>query len=101
MAGDQAVVVEPQQLDHVADVVLGLDSARAVAWLAGEDRVVVDAVLLEETGPDLLGEGEVGGVVAVEVTDLAPAELEGELAPAAGAGARRDARPRTTRMGRL
>ena len=37
------------------------------------------APLLEQAGPDLLWEAEVGHVVAVQVTDLAAANLEGEL----------------------
>ena len=42
VARDDPVVVEAQQLDHVADVVLVLDPARPEARLAGEDRVVLD-----------------------------------------------------------
>jgi hypothetical protein len=42
--------------------------------------------LLPQLGPDLLREDEVGGVVAVQVADLAPADREGELAARAGAG---------------
>jgi hypothetical protein len=38
VAGHHAVVVEPQQLDHVADVGLILDSARGRPRLSGEDR---------------------------------------------------------------
>jgi hypothetical protein len=38
--------------------------------------VVVDAPLLEQLGPDLLRKAEVEGVVAVQVADLAPADLE-------------------------
>ena len=52
---------------------------------------------VEELVPDALGEPEVGGVVAVQVADLAPADLERELA--AAAGARRDARPRRDLLG--
>jgi hypothetical protein len=50
-----------------------------------------DSPLRLEGGPDLLREGKVGGVVAVQVTDLPPAELEGELS--ASARACLDARP--------
>ncbi|MEK6252565.1 MAG: hypothetical protein AABM43_11595 [Actinomycetota bacterium] len=42
--------------------------------------------LLEQVAPDLLREGEVGSVVAVQETDLPAADFEGELAAAAGAG---------------
>src|SRR5690349_14561222 len=40
----------------------------------------------EEIGPDVLREREVRGVVAVKVADLAPPDLEGEFAAAAGPG---------------
>ena len=96
VAGDDPVVVQPQQLDHVADVRVALDPARAEAGPAGEDRVVVDPLLLEELGPHLLREAEVGDVVAVQVADLAAADGEGELA--AAADARVDARPRGTSL---
>ena len=48
VAGHDPVVVEPHQLDHVADVFLVLDPARPVAGLAGEDGVVVDPALIEQ-----------------------------------------------------
>ena len=48
---------------------------------------------VEQLRPDVLREREVGGVVAVQVADLAAADLEGELAAAAGSGL--DARPRS------
>ncbi len=83
MALDRAVVVEPQQRDHVADVVLGLDSARGVARLAGEDGVVVDPAVFVELIPNGLRKAGVQDMVAVQVADCAPAELEGELAPRA------------------
>ena len=38
VAGDDAVVVEPQKVDHVADIGLVLDPARRRPYLAGEDR---------------------------------------------------------------
>ena len=83
MARDDAVVVEPQQRDHVEDVCVGLDPARSVARLAGKDRVVVDPVLVE-VDPDLLGEAEVGDMIAVQVAELAPSELERVLPRAPG-----------------
>ena len=73
MAGDHAVVVQAHQLDHVVDVVLVLDPPRRVARLAREDRVVVDAALLEQLRPDRLWEAAVEGVVAVQVAELPPA----------------------------
>ena len=42
--------------------------------------MVVDPPLLEQVGPDVLGEAEVGDAVAVQVAELAFAELERELA---------------------
>ena len=90
-AGDGAVVVEAQQRDHVGDVVLGLDLARGVARLAGEDRVVVDPAGLVELVPDRLREAEVQHAVAVQMADLAAADRERELAARADAGL--DARP--------
>ena len=83
-AGHHPVVVESQQPDHVANVGLILDSARGRARLIGEDGVVHHPTLLDEVGPDLLREGEVSRVVAVQVTDLLAADFEGELAAAAG-----------------
>ena len=80
---DDAVVVHPDHRDHVADVVVVLDPARGMAGLAREDRVVVDPALVVEALPHVLRERQVGGVVAVEVADLARPDLEGELAAAA------------------
>jgi Asp-tRNA(Asn)/Glu-tRNA(Gln) amidotransferase A subunit family amidase len=71
-----AVVVEPQQLDHVADVLLGGDPPRAPGDLVGERRVRPDPALCLQLRADLLGEAEVGGPVAVQVADLAAAEAE-------------------------
>src|SRR3954454_11707087 len=92
MAVGNAVVVEPHQRDDVFDVGLVLDPARPRPLLAGEHRVIDDSTLLLEGRPRLLLEEEVGGVVAVQVTDLPPTDLEGELAAAARASL--DARPR-------
>jgi hypothetical protein len=88
---DGSLVVEPQELDDVADVGVVLDPARRRPLRAGEDRVRRDAALLFQLTPDLFGEPEVGGVVAVQVTDLAGADSEGELA--APPGSRLHARP--------
>jgi hypothetical protein len=76
-----------------------LSIRRGEAGLAGEDRVVVDAPLLEQLGPDGLGEPEVEGVVTVQVAELALAEGEGELA--AAAGPRLHARPGGDLLGDL
>ena len=53
---------------------------------AGEDRVLGDPAFAVQLLPALGREEEVGGAVAVQVADLAAAELEGELAALAGAG---------------
>src|SRR5947209_1362025 len=78
-----AVVVEPHQRDHVTDVAIPLDPARRRTLLTREDRVIDDPSLAPQLEPELLGEGEVGGVVPVEMTDLAAPHLERELAPPA------------------
>src|ERR1700710_2939735 len=83
---DGPVVVDPQQRDHVVRVVGVLDPPRGPALLAGEDRVVVDPARVVELLPYGLREAEVGHAVTVDVADLAPADLEGELAAAARAG---------------
>ena len=56
VARDDPVVVQPQQRDHVADVLVGLDPARPEAGLAGKHGVVVDPALIEEGLPDVLRE---------------------------------------------
>jgi hypothetical protein len=42
--------------------------------------MVGDSPLLDQLGPNILGEPEVGGVIAVKVAELAAADLERELA---------------------
>src|ERR1700742_3058274 len=73
---DDALVLLAQQRDHVVDVRVVLDPPRAGPAVVGEDRVVDDASRREELVEDVLREAEVGGVVAVEVPDLARADLE-------------------------
>src|SRR3954469_1944715 len=87
---DDAVVVEPHQLDHVADVIVVIDPARRHRVLAGEDRVIDDPPLLTERGADLLAEAEMGRMIAVQVTDLAASDPEAPLAapPVSGLDAR-------------
>jgi hypothetical protein len=90
------VVVDPQQRDHVADVLVALDLTRCRALPVGEDGVVVDPPLLVQLRPGLLGEEEVGDAIAVQMADLALAEFEAELAtladPSLDAGPGRDLR---------
>jgi hypothetical protein len=85
VASHDAVVVEPQQLDHVEDVGLVLDPTRGGPRRIGEYRVGHHPPLLDQLGPDLLREGEVGGAVAVQVTDLPAADGERKLAAPARA----------------
>jgi hypothetical protein len=54
--------------------------------LAGKDGVLDDPAFGGELLPTLSREGEVGGVVAMEVAGLAVAEAEAELAASSGAG---------------
>src|SRR5690606_25689629 len=82
-----ALVVQAEHRDHVGDVRLALDPARGPALLAREHRVEVDPALRVERAPDVLGEAEVGDVVAVQMTDLARADAEGPLPPPARARA--------------
>ncbi len=86
MGPDRAVVVQPDQLDHVAHVFVAVDSAGGVAGLAGEDRVIVDASLIEQLLPDLLGEAAMEDAIAVQVPERPEAQGEAELASAAEAG---------------
>jgi hypothetical protein len=74
--GDDAVVVEPQKFDHVADVGLVLDAARRWPHLAGEDGVVDDPSLLSQFDPHLFREHEVGCMVAVQVPISRPPSLK-------------------------
>src|SRR5438046_1946258 len=80
VTGDDAVVVEAHQRDHVTDVGFALDPARGRPLPVGEYGMVHQAPLVEQLRPELLREEEMRGVVAVQVADLAAADLEGELA---------------------
>src|SRR5690242_12842272 len=80
------VVVQPHEVDHVANVGVRADRPRARPLGAGEDRVRLDPTLGPQLLPDALREHEVGGAVAVQVADLAAAEPEAPLAPPAVAG---------------
>src|SRR3979411_1300568 len=95
----RAVVVEAHQLDHVANVGLVLDPPCGRPHLAGKDRVIDDPPLVAQLGPHVLGEGEVRGMVAVQMTDLPAAKPERELATPSGA--RLDPRPGRDLVGDL
>src|SRR5438067_451725 len=94
MRVENALVVHPQELDHVAHVVLRLYRPRGRPRGIGEHRVRLDPTLLPKLLPDALRKAEVRGAVAVQVTDLAATQLEGELAapprPGLHAGPGRD-----------
>src|SRR3982074_1913158 len=91
-AGRDAVVVQPQQLDHVLDVGLIGDPARGRSLLARKHGMVGYPPVLEQLRPYGLGKPEMRRVVAVEMADLAAADREGELAAAPRSGVH--ARPR-------
>src|SRR5256714_3885673 len=76
------LVVEPDQRDHVLDVVVIPDRACRRALSLREDRMERDAALAFELEPELFRKDEVGGVIAVQVPDLPPVDRERELAPA-------------------
>src|SRR5262249_24617045 len=78
--GHRTVVVETEERDHLVNVGLVLDAMGGGPLRIGEHRVRNDSPLFPEIDPDLLGETEVGRAVAVQVTDLPTAELEGQLA---------------------
>jgi hypothetical protein len=80
VAGDGSLVVEPQELDDVADVGVVVDLARCRPFSVGEDRVRRNAALFSQLTPHRFGEREVSGVVAVQMADLAAADSERELA---------------------
>src|SRR5262249_11767336 len=80
------VVIEPHQLDHVVDVGLGLDPARGRPFLVREYRVMDDTAILVQALPQVPREEEMCCVVAVQVSDLARADLERELSAAAVTG---------------
>jgi hypothetical protein len=68
------VVVEPQELDHLADVGVVLDPPRRGSGAAREDGMVSHPARFPQRGADRRREPEVGGVVAVEVADLTAVE---------------------------
>jgi hypothetical protein len=88
----QALVVDPEQPDHVAGVGLILNRASGRTFAAREHGVVDDPPLLEELRPELLGEREMRGPVTVQMAELPPADPEGELAASAPARPRPPAR---------
>src|SRR5467141_704865 len=89
----EALVVEPQQRDHLAHVAVALDAACRGAYGIGEEGMALDAALLAQINPDMPGKAEMRGAITVQVADFAAAQPKPQLAPLAPA--RRDARPRS------
>jgi len=79
VASGYALIVEPEERDHVLDVRVALDPARRETGSAGKDRVVLDALLLVKTCPHVLREPEVRRSV-VQVTELPSAEPDRQFA---------------------
>jgi hypothetical protein len=78
---DHALVVEAQERDHVVDVFVGLDDSSSEAWPAREDRVVVNAPILEQGVPDLLRESiALGADADPDTMDYAVNRLVDEIA---------------------
>jgi len=96
---DHPLVVEAHELDHVSDVGLCLDPARRGPQTPGKDGMVDDSPFGFEPRGDVARKAEVGGVIAMQVSDLTPADLESELPPPAWAGV--DARPGRDDLGDL
>ncbi len=81
VAGDHTVVVDSQELDRVAHVVVRLDAASAEAGLARKDRVVVDPSCGMQLVPHGLRKSDVEHMVAVEMSDLLSVEGERRTHP--------------------
>ena len=79
MARHRAVVVEPEERDHVANIGFVADRAGRRPLRIGEHRVRDDSTLLAQLRPDLLGKPEVGGAIAVQVADFPAPNLERQL----------------------
>src|SRR5882762_8551795 len=89
----EALVVEPQQRDHLAHVAVALDAACRGAYGIGEEGMTLDATLLAQINPDMAGKAEMRGAITVQVADFAAAQPKPQLAPLAPPC--RDARPRS------
>jgi len=86
VASDRAVVVEAEKGDDILDIILTRDVACGRTLPIGEHGMRDDPAGVPQLGPDVFGEAEVSGMVAVQMTDLPGSEGEGELAAATGAG---------------
>src|SRR3954454_19138068 len=89
-SGCDAVVVEPHQRDHVADVLVVAELASRQLRRVPVDRVRADTTGIPELLPDLAREAEVRNAIPIKVADLLTANAEAPFA--ALAHARLDAR---------
>src|SRR5437870_11740146 len=95
VSGHRAIVVEPEEGDHLANIGVVLDGAGRRPWRIGEHRVRNDSTLFSQLRPELLRKAEVSRPVAVQVADLPAAELEPKLTKVTRH--RMDARPGSDR----
>jgi diguanylate cyclase (GGDEF)-like protein len=78
-------VVDPEQLDHVANVRVARNAAgRRPLRSVREHRVMLDPAVGTEFGPDAPREAEVRRAVPVDVADLPPPDDKGDLAELSG-----------------
>src|SRR5438093_12786840 len=78
-SGHRAIVVEPEEGDHLANIGLVLDGVGRRPPRIGEHGVRNDSTLLSQLRPESLRKTEVRRPVAVQVTDLPAADFEPEL----------------------
>src|SRR5437870_5619972 len=95
VSGHRAIVVEPEEGDHLANIGVVLDGAGRRPLRIGEDRVRNDSTLFSQLRPELLRKAEVSRPVAVQVADLPAAEFEPKLTKVTRH--RMDARPGSDR----
>src|SRR5438876_4304694 len=95
VSGHRAIVVEPEEGDHLANIGVALDGAGRRSSRIGEDRVRNDSTLFSQLRPELLRKAEVSRPVAVQVADLPAAEFEPQLTKVTRH--RMDARPGSDR----
>src|SRR5439155_144223 len=70
VSGHRAIVVEPEEGDHLANIGVALDGAGRRPLRIGEHRVRNDSTLFSQLRPELLRKAEVSRPVAVQVADL-------------------------------
>src|SRR5438128_6267082 len=95
VSGHRAIVVEPEEGDHLANIGVALDGAGRRPLRIGEHRVRNDSTLFSQLRPELLRKAEVSRPVTVQVADLPAAEFEPKLTKVTRH--RMDARPGSDR----